>query len=117
MGWTPATYNITSQQYATFDETWTLKDENGDPFNLTGYTAQLQVRESYSSTSTLFSLSSGSGITLGGALGTVVISIAATVTDDVAPGNYVYDFLLTSGSTTRRWLQGKWIHTSGVTHG
>ena len=104
---TPAIYNGTLPQGATWDDVWTLK-VSGSPYNLTGCTARLQFRKAVTSPDTVLSITSSSGITLGGALGTVTFSVADTVTAAIESGVYVYDLEVeTAGGVTSRWVQGK----------
>jgi hypothetical protein len=111
----PGDYNIKCPQGATFDKTFTIT-VNGSPMNLTGYTAAMQVRETYDSTSTLLSLTNGSGITLGGTAGTIAVLVASTATAAIADGFYSYDLEITSGGgVTDRLLQGKFVVTPQVT--
>ena len=110
----PSTYNITCPQGATYSTTFTVS-QDGVPLDLTGYTAALQVRDSYSATDPEISLTSGAGITLGGTAGTIAVVVASTVTAGVPANTYVYDLELYSGSTTTRLLQGFWKHTPEVT--
>ncbi len=101
-------FDITINQGATFELTITYKDSAGTAINLTGYTARMQVRETYSSSSTVVSLTNGSGITLGGAAGTIAILISATTTAALtAPFSGVYDLeIVTAGGVVTRLLQG-----------
>ena len=73
-------FDITINQGATFELTITWKDSAGTAINLSGYTARMQVRETYSSATSIVSLTNAAGITLGGAAGTVAILISATTT-------------------------------------
>jgi len=102
------TFNITINQGATFELTITWKDSTGAAINLTGYGARMQVRETYSSTSSIVSLTNGSGITLGGSAGTIAIVISATTTAALtAPFSGVYDLeLVSAGGVVTRLLQG-----------
>jgi hypothetical protein len=102
------TFNITINQGATFELTVTWKDSAGTAINLTGYSARMQVRETYSSTSSVVSLTNGSGITLGGSAGTIAIVISATTTAALtAPFSGVYDLeLVSAGGVVTRLLQG-----------
>lgn len=103
---TAGTYDITIEQGSTFTRTVTWRDENDALVNLTGYSARLQMRESVDATSTFLSLTSGSGITLGGTAGTIVILISATDTAALTQGG-VYDLELVSGAgLVTRLLQG-----------
>lgn len=101
-------YDITIEQGATFQMNLTWKDSTGAAVNITGYTARMQVRENYEAESTLVSLtSSGGDIVLGGALGTIAITIAASATQLLQLDEAVYDLELVNGATVTRLLQGK----------
>jgi hypothetical protein len=110
----PATYNITAYQGATYDLslTWAI---GGTAVNLTSYTAAMQVRENASSTSTILSLTNGSGITLGGTAGTIAVAVSASTMGSAIPGNYVYDLELNSGSQVTRLIQGGFAIQAEVT--
>lgn len=111
----PGTYNITCPQGATFDKTFTISID-GVPLNLSGYTAAMQVRETYDSATPLISLTNGSGITLGGTAGTIAVLISSTASAAVADGFYSYDLEITSsGGVKDRLLQGKFVVTPEVT--
>ena len=104
---TPSFYNFVLPQGSTWDDVWTLKVE-GTPYNLTGCTARLQFRKYFTSPDAALSITSSSGITLGGAAGTVTFSVADTVTAAIEAGVYVYDLEIeTAGGVTSRWVQGK----------
>ena len=61
------------------------------------------------------SLTSGSGITLGGSAGTIGVAIAASVTSNIPAGSYAYDLELYVGATVTRLLQGAFIVSAGIT--
>jgi len=103
----PTTYNFTLPQGSTWDDVWTLKIA-GTPYDLTGCTARLQFRKAPTSDTTALSITSSSGITLGGAAGTVTFNVADTTTAAIEAGVYVYDLEIeTAGGVTSRWVQGK----------
>lgn len=110
----PGTYNITAYQGATFDflATWTI---NATPVNLDGYTARMQVRRTVDADTTIISLTSSSGITLGGEAGTIAVSVTAAIMEDISGGVYVYDLELDSGAEVTRLLQGTFTVQSEVT--
>ena len=111
----PGTYNITCPQGATFDKTFTVS-VNGANLNLASYTAAMQVRETYDSSSPILSLTNGSGIALGGTAGTIVVTVSSTATAAIPAGFYSYDLEITSGAGVRdRLLEGKFIVTPEVT--
>ncbi len=109
-----AVYNLNCLQGATFSKRFTLFLDNV-PVDLTGYTARMQVRESYDSATTVLSLAVGSGITLGGTAGTIDVAVSNTATAAIEAAQYVYDLELDSGSSVDRWLQGSWIVSPEVT--
>lgn len=92
-----AQYDIVIEQGATFQKTVTWKDSAGDEIDLSGYSARMQIRARKSSTTTLLSITDADYITLGGAAGTVAISIPASVTADLDFRRAVYDLELVSG--------------------
>jgi hypothetical protein len=99
-------YNFTLDQGST----WTLqiiyKDSNGNPINLTNYTAEMQVRRKFDSENSVLTLStSNGGITITGATGTLDL-IATDEQADIDPGLYVYDLELNTGGVRTRLIQG-----------
>ena len=91
--------------------TWAI---GGTAVNLTGYTAAMQVRENPNS-ATVLSLTSGSGITLGGTAGTIAISVSTNTMGAATAGNYIYDLELNSGGEVTRLLQGSFAIQAEVT--
>lgn len=111
----PGTYNIDCPQGATWDRTFTATID-ATPINLTGYTAAMQVRDAADSATALISLTSSSGIVLGGSAGTIAVTISAEVTSAIVAGSYSYDLEITSGGgVVTRLLQGAFNVTAGVT--
>jgi hypothetical protein len=111
----PGTYNITLWAGADFDQTFTIT-QGGTALNLTGYTSAMQVREAADSTATLLSLTSGSGVTLGGTAGTVAINITSAQSSAIPSGSYAYDLEIISGSNiVTRLLQGSFNVSGNVT--
>lgn len=47
--------------------------------------------------------------------GRVTVTLSATITGAIGAGRYVYDLVLTSGTTVTRYLEGKFIVTGAVT--
>lgn len=105
---TAGNYDITIEAGATFRLSLTWKDDNGDVIDLTGFSARMQVRETYESEAAILSLTSADGdIQLGDALGTIVVTAEASVTEKISCASAVYDIELQSGSgVVTRLLQG-----------
>lgn len=107
---TPGKLDLTIYQGATFSRT--LLWEAGQPpapVNLTGYTARMQLRVTPDSGFTLLALTTeNSRITLGGAAGTIVLSLSAADTAALAFPRAVYDLELVSpGGVVRRLVEGE----------
>jgi hypothetical protein len=91
-------------QGSDYSTTITLDGNNGQPFDLTNYTAHSQVRKSYysSNTTATFTVS----ITNPTA-GVVALSLNSANTANMAPGRYVYDVVISSNTNVRtRVLEG-----------
>jgi hypothetical protein len=89
----PGTLNFSIYVGATFHLvlTWTA---SGVPVGLSGYTAALTIRDGQD---VVITLTTANGrIVLGGAAGTVTLTVAAEDTASLAPGTADYDLLLTS---------------------
>ena len=106
-----AQHNITILQGATFDMSATWADDVGNPEDLTGVLARMQVRQSHKSEEVLLDLDSDAlgGITLDVPTGKIDVSIAAGLTAAL-PGRLrgVYDLELEfPGGRVVRLLQGR----------
>lgn len=112
---TPGLYDITCYQGADYDKTFTVS-QGGTALDWTGYSARMQVRTGADASATLLSLSNGSGITLGGTAGTVLLTITNAQSAAIPSGSYAYDLELISGSSAvTRLLQGSFILVGNVT--
>jgi hypothetical protein len=111
----PGTYNITAPQGASFDRTFTLT-VGGTAVDLGGYDARMQVRETHQSHTPIISLTEGTGITLGGTAGTILVEITAATMGSAISGQYVYDLeLVGSTGVVTRLLEGDFTITPEVT--
>lgn len=116
----PGELDLTMYQGASWDYqlTWTT---NGTAVDLTGYSARMQVRETQASTAVILSLTSGSGITLGGTAGTIYLEASATTTAGIAAQStpktaYAYDLELVSGAGyVTRLVEGNFFVDPEVT--
>jgi hypothetical protein len=109
-------YNIVAEQGATLTRTITWNNTAGQPINLTNYTARMQVRNDYDSSTALLTLTTeNGGIALGGVLGTVVLAVSASSMALVASGSYVYDLELVLSDVVTRLVQGSFTVNAEVT--
>lgn len=110
------TYDISAEQGTDYAVTFTYRDSNAALVNLTGATARMQVRRFVESSSPFLTILSGSGITLGGAAGTVALTISAASLSAVPAGAYKYDIeIVTSGSVVVKLIAGNFLLNGEVT--
>jgi hypothetical protein len=117
------TYNLCINQYATFTRIfiWTAGTcgcgtvgASSGPVDLTGYTANLQIRAFPLDIIILYDASTK--IVLGGVAGTITLTIPATDTGGFTWWQGVYDLILTDSSgVVTRLLQGYVTVIPGVT--
>ena len=118
MGACAGQYNIVADQGATFSRIITWKDDTGTPVNLTGYSARMQVRQRYVSSTAVLSLTStpAAGISLGTTNGQITVIVAAATMAGIEAGEYRYDLELVSGSgVVTRLLMGSFTVRAEVT--
>ena len=111
----PGRYNITVYKGTTFQLSPVWKVDNL-PVNLTGYTADMQVRQ-FTDSAILVELSTTNGrIVITPALGQVALTLTAAQTAALTSGNYQYDLNLTSpDGIVYKILQGAFVILDSVT--
>jgi hypothetical protein len=113
-----AIHNITIEAGATFRLEVTWKDAEEEPVDLTGYTAQAQVRKGLKGDVLLEFTSANESIELGGESGKIVLLATPVQTRAVqrAPREGVWDLELTNpGGEVTRLLKGKARFSAEVT--
>lgn len=110
-------YNLTIEQGIPFSVTFTVKNPNGSNKDLTGYTARMQLRSGYlSSTVALEATTANTKISINTATSTVTIDLTEDDTKSLSYNNYVYDLELVSSTTIPlRLVQGNVIVSPEVT--
>lgn len=98
--------NFVIQKGATWERVIRWQDSDGNPIDITGYSAKLQISTDYETAPSL-TLTSGSGITITGAQGKLEILATATQTNSLSTGYYVYELELISGATVNRIMEGQ----------
>lgn len=86
--------HLVMDQGTTFSTDLNLKDDNGDPINLTGYYANSVMKKWYTSSNSFVfaaSIDVNNGI--------ITLSMNAATTSSITPGRYVYDVDVTEAST------------------
>jgi len=105
--------NLVIDQGSSFSTLVTLVDSANSLIDLTGYSASSQIRKHYTSSN-----SQSFSISLGGANGTVTLSLTSTQTSSIVAGRYVYDVEITSPSSlVTRIVEGIVTVTPEVSRG
>jgi hypothetical protein len=101
-----AVANLIIDQGANFSSDITVKDANGNAFNLTGYTAEAKMAKGYASTRTRTTLTST--IASDPTTGVVSLTLTASQTAALDAERYVYDVEITqtSSGTVTRVIEG-----------
>jgi hypothetical protein len=97
--------DITIEQGATFDATFTWNNDAGSPINLTNYTGEMMLRTEGKDGVLVFTFKSTPGINdgsviLGGSAGTIRLLASFDKTALLAAGRYAYDLELTDTAPT-----------------
>jgi hypothetical protein len=109
-----AKYNLVCDQATTFNFQFQIKNDN-TPWDLTGYSGVMTIKPfSNSTTTTLVASTANGSMAFDVVNGRINVIFTATQTN-ITPSRYIYDLVLTSGSTVTRILEGKFIVTPGVT--
>jgi hypothetical protein len=102
--------NIVIDQGSDFSTEISVTDDNGDPVNLTGYSAAAQMRKHYTSATAI------SFVATIDVAGAVALSMNAATSSNVTAGRYVYDCEITSSSNVvSRLVEGIVTVTPQVT--
>ena len=96
--------NLQVDQGTTFTSDVTVKDANGNPFDLTGYSARAKLAKGYQSTKTRqdFTTTIASDATSG----VVTLTLPATQTTALDDTRYVYDLEIQTGDVVTRVIEG-----------
>lgn len=95
--------NLTIDQGASFSSDVTVKDNNGDPFDLTGYTATAKMAKGYTSTRTRTTITTSIGSPT---TGVVTLSLTPAQTNALDAERYVYDLEIDTNGTVTRVIEG-----------
>lgn len=102
--------NLVVDQGANFIYNVYLIDEDGTVFDISSYTANAQLRKTYTSSSYV---TINADVT--GASGLIQLSMNAATTANLASTRYVYDLELSSNNVVSRILEGFVTVNPGVT--
>ena len=85
------------------------KDPNGDPIDITGSTAKMQVRSTQGDKLAFTLTSPSGGITIDGPNGLITVKMTPTQTSKLFYPKSVYDLMLTDSNANKTRLVGGYI--------
>lgn len=105
-----ARVNIVMDQGTTFNTTYSFTDDNDEPIDFTTFTANSQMRKSYTSnTAYAFSISLGNN-------GVITLTMNSATTSTITAGRYMYDLEVQDTNGTRsRLVEGMVTVTPEIT--
>lgn len=103
--------NLVIDQGSTYSVVLDLTDENGDIIDLTGYSANSQIRKWYTSSTVAASFS----VNVNVSSGELTLSLTAEQTSNLVAGRYVYDVEITQANVVSRLVEGIVTVTPQVT--
>lgn len=107
-------YNIKAEQGSTFNLQFVVRTD-GVPWNLSTYTARMQVRAFTTATDKLIDLTTENGGITVNASGQVNITHSASAMATVPEGKHYYDIeLVSAGNEVTRILEGRFVVTPEV---
>lgn len=103
-------------QGADYDKPIEILDDSGNPDNLTGATAVMQIRRTYDDGSVLALTTADSSLTIDGLAGTITPHLSRELTAALPAGAYLYDIrMLESNGRTTYPRRGKFTVNPAVT--
>lgn len=106
--------NLTINTGATFKASFEVIGLANTAFNFTGYTGSSQMAKSVSIGSTSYAVATFNVGFTSAAGGKFDISLGSTTTRGLAEGRYIYDVLVSSGSTVYRIIDGMILVKPGI---
>jgi hypothetical protein len=104
----PARYDLKIYQGITFKRQFTWKDENSVVYDLSTFTAHMQIRTATLAPTPVINLTTGSGITLSSTSPNITLLLTSDQTTALPLGEDVYDLTLTdTNSVVTLLLKGK----------
>lgn len=106
--------NLTINTGATFKASFEVIGLANTAFNFTGYTGSSQMAKSVSIGSTSYAVATFNVGFTSAAGGKFDISLGSTTTRGLTEGRYIYDVLVSSGSTVYRIIDGMILVKPGI---
>jgi len=106
--------NLVINTGADFKDTFITQTTSGSSFNFGGWTGSSQIAKSVSIGSTTVAKASFNVDMTEGSDGKIILSLDSSTTRTLKEGRYVYDVLVSSGTTAYRIANGNVLVLSGI---
>jgi len=106
--------NLKINAGATFSDSFTVTRTDGTAFDFTSWTASSQMAKSVSVGSTSYAVATFSVGFTSTTEGKFISSISAAQTRNLVEGRYVYEILVSSGTTVYRLAEGNVLVIPGI---
>jgi len=106
--------NLVINTGSTFTDSFTVKTTSGSAFNFDGWTGSSQMAKSVSIGSSMYAAATFNVGFTSAVEGKFNLSLGSTATRSLSEGRYVYDVLVSSGSTVYRLASGNALVISGI---
>jgi len=106
--------NLSINTGATFSDSFTVKTTSGSAFNFDGWTASSQMAKSVSVGSSMYAAATFNVWFTSAVGGKFNISLGSTQTRSLVEGRYVYNILVSSGSTVYNIASGNVLVIPGI---
>lgn len=111
---TPYSVNLTINTGATFSANFNVVNVSDSPYNFEGWTGSSQMAKSVSIGSTSYAAATFNVGFTSAAGGKFSLSLDSNSTRSLVEGRYIYDILVSSGSTVYRIVDGNILVKPGI---
>ena len=103
-----ATRDLVIDKGEYYEHSFRWEDNNRQPYNLTGWTARMQCRKTFKSTSTILDLTTeNGGLEITPLEGKITIIVTDTITEAITEAMGVYDLeLIDTASKPKKFIRG-----------
>ena len=106
--------NLVINTGSTFTDSFTVKTTSGSAFNFDGWTGSSQMAKSVSIGSSMYAVATFNVGFTSAVEGKFNLSLGSTATRSLNEGRYVYDVLVSSGSSVYRIAEGNVLVLAGI---
>lgn len=106
--------NLVINTGSDFKDTFSVKNIDGSAFNMSGWTISSQMAKSVSIGSSMYPIATFNVGFTSSSAGKFNLSLGSNFTRNLKEGRYVYDILVSSGTTVYRIIEGNILVIPGI---